>query len=143
MSQRGPARAMATGGGQHVAAGGRRAAQRRAQEAAEAALHRFKLEIVRIQEQKRELEEAVSGLLDGDPELVRRLLLIAPVIGKKLAGIVPTRDEALKGNVAKHALRLPAEAEGIQAWRRAQRGPRLEARTKGEPCRVAAWPKMR
>ena len=75
----------------------------------------------------REAVEAVLG--EGNTELLRRLLLAAPVLARQVEGEEPTGVQVLKRNCAMHAAILPGPEAPLSAWSRAQRGPRLGAGT--------------
>ena len=59
-------------------------------------------------------------------------------------------EEKLKRNVAEHADALPALGADLGAWRRAQRGPRLESRAhhaaeggaQTQPLAEPRWPRL-
>ena len=61
-------------------------------------------------------------------ELARREAEIRPVLVKLIRGIPPEPEETLHCNVAKHAEQLPGADAPACEWRRAQKGPRIEAR---------------
>ncbi|CAK0794954.1 unnamed protein product, partial [Prorocentrum cordatum] len=77
--------------------------------------------------------EAALDYIVGDAEVAQRLSALLPAFVATLHGVEPTWLEKLRRNVALHAeaLEIDVAIAGARELRRAQRGPRLEARRAG------------
>ncbi|CAK0822807.1 unnamed protein product [Prorocentrum cordatum] len=77
--------------------------------------------------------EAALDYIVGDAEVAQRLRALLPAFVATLHGMEPTWLEKLRRNVALHAeaLEIDVALAGARELRRAQRGPRLEARRAG------------
>ena len=99
----------------------RRLAQRAAAAAAELAIRKLQSEVARYKRQHDLLVESVL-----DPEVRRRLCIVAPALASLLAGQHVKGPQALMRNVALHAACCPDAAAPLAEWRHAQRGLRLD-----------------
>ncbi|CAK0859379.1 unnamed protein product [Prorocentrum cordatum] len=77
--------------------------------------------------------EAALDYIVGDAEVAQRLRALLPAFAATLRGVELTWLDKLRRNVALHAeaLEIDAAMAGAREPRRAQRGPRLEARRAG------------
>ena len=111
----------------------RRAGREWARRSADRAVLKFSEELARTRDHLAVVEDALA-VVAGCDEVGQRLRALLPALRKKLAGRAPTWLETLRRNVALHA-----DAEGVDlataggaALKRAQKGPRLEARLAAE-----------
>ena len=112
-------------------AAARRAKQGAAREARERLGSKLGKELAEVQGQ---LESIVEVLLDETvcEEVQRRVRAAVPALASLCAGRTPTGQQRVQRNVAWHADEMPPAAAEASAWRRAQRGPRLERRCRPE-----------
>ncbi|CAK0841422.1 unnamed protein product [Prorocentrum cordatum] len=119
-------------------AGGRnadewRAAREWARRSADRAVLKLSEEIARTRDHLAVVEDALAAVV-GCNEVAPRLRALPPALRETLAGPAPTWLETLRRKVALHA-----DADGVDvatageaALKRAQKGPRLEARLEAE-----------
>ena len=87
-----------------------------------------------LAEAQGQLKGIVEVLLDETvcKEVQRRVRAAVPALARLCAGEHPSVQQRVQRNVAWHADELPPASADASAWRRAQRGPRLERRCRPE-----------
>ena len=111
----------------------RRAGREWARRSADRAVLKLSEELARVRAHLTVVEDALAEVAGCD-EVGQRLRALLPALRKKLAGRAPTWLETLRRNVALHADAegVDLETAGEAALKRAQKGPRLEARLAAE-----------